>query len=313
MKPTPQFAKLVDVDIRLAWQHEAYNFTPWLVENLDALGDALGIRLEAEGSEVSVESFSADILARNPLDDSKVLIENQLGRSDHSHLGQIMTYLAGLETRTIIWVATEFSPAHLSALKWLNEHTEEVYLFFAVKVKVVQIGDSPFAPVFEILERPNTWERQLHAVANGKRSERAEQRYSFWKAFVDRVPGEFEKGGPPQYTSNRWRIVTDPDLIISMYTAKDGVGIFIRRPHLATLEETDEMLCSKEAELTQLLGVPLGNSAYNRFTDNQQGDYTDPQQQPVLIDWLAEKADLYEKSVKQVFQEARFDSITQNG
>ena len=87
---------LKNVNLREAWSHEAQDFTPWLADNLDRLSAAIGIPLELEGQEVSVDSFSADILARNPQNDSRVLIENQLEQTDHTHLGQILTYLAGL-------------------------------------------------------------------------------------------------------------------------------------------------------------------------------------------------------------------------
>ena len=58
-----------------------------------------------------VGSFSADILARNPVDDGVVLIENQLEASDHGHLGQIMTYLAGLQAQTMVWIVASGMPA----------------------------------------------------------------------------------------------------------------------------------------------------------------------------------------------------------
>src|SRR5688500_2479785 len=107
------FGKLADVPLRSAWSHEAHRFTPWLAENLSRLAGAMGIPLELTGSEIRCGSFSADILARTPGDDSVVLIENQLEGSDHTHLGQIMTYLAGLETHTMVWVAPVFRDEHL--------------------------------------------------------------------------------------------------------------------------------------------------------------------------------------------------------
>ena len=87
-----EFGELIDVDISEVWPHEAQHFTPWLADNLDRLSRELGIRLALEGTEVAVEEFSADILAINREDGSRVLIENQYGWSDHRHLGQILTY-----------------------------------------------------------------------------------------------------------------------------------------------------------------------------------------------------------------------------
>ncbi|MEZ5733869.1 MAG: hypothetical protein R3D97_16250 [Paracoccaceae bacterium] len=100
-----RFGRLVDLPLREAWKHEAIEFTPWLAENIDHLSDAIGIPLELTGTEVRVETFAADILARNQNDDSLVLIENQLEEGDHNHLGQIMTYLAGLDAQTVVWIA----------------------------------------------------------------------------------------------------------------------------------------------------------------------------------------------------------------
>ena len=128
-----KLGRLKNVNLREAWSHEAQDFTPWLAENLDRLSTAIGIPLELEGQEVSVESFSADILARNPQNDSRVLIENQLEQTDHTHLGQILTYLAGLEAQVVIWVASSFRDPHISAVQWLNDHTVAPFAFFAVR------------------------------------------------------------------------------------------------------------------------------------------------------------------------------------
>lgn len=136
-----RFDNLTDLPLHDAWRHEATDFTPWLSESIDHLSEVIGIPLELTGTEVAVESFSADILARNPMDDSVVLIENQLETTDHTHLGQIMTYLAGLEAQTVIWIAPQFREPHLSAIRWLSQHTADGFSFFAVKARVVRIGN----------------------------------------------------------------------------------------------------------------------------------------------------------------------------
>ena len=183
------FGRLVDLAPREAWGHEAHAFTPWLAQNIDRLGEAVGMELELTGQEVRVERFAADLLARDPSDDSVVLIENQLEATDHTHLGQILTYLAGLDARTVIWISPEFREPHLSAMRWLNEHTAEGFAFFAVRLRVVRIGESPMAPVFEVVEKPNGWERRL-AVETGRRNgSRGRGRYhEYWRYVVERDP-----------------------------------------------------------------------------------------------------------------------------
>ena len=144
-----------------AWSHEAYDFTPWLAENLERLSVELGLELELEGQEVDVGSYRADIVARVPQTDDRVLIENQLEFADLQHLGQVLAYLAGLEAKIVVWIAKGFRDEHISAIRWLNEHTVDPFAFFAVQVGVVQIGNSELAPVFEVLERPTEWDRQV--------------------------------------------------------------------------------------------------------------------------------------------------------
>ena len=108
--------------MRDIWTSESAEFTPWLArpENLSVLGETLGIDLELEAQERSVGPFRADILCKDIATDSWVLVENQLERTDHSHLGQLLTYASGLEAVTIVWVAAQFTDEHRSTLDWLN-------------------------------------------------------------------------------------------------------------------------------------------------------------------------------------------------
>lgn len=299
----PNLSQLKVVDLREAWAHEAHHFTPWLAQNIDQLSEVVGIPLEIEGTEVSVESFSADILARNTMDDSIVLVENQLEGSDHTHLGQIMTYLAGLDAHTIIWIAKEFREPHLAALRWLNDHTDERFAFFAVKIKVAQIADSPLAPIFDVVERPNNWERAVHAKSAQRvgGSVLTKNRHAFWSAYVDRVVGERERSGEAGRSSNRWRVLEDLGFILSIYVAKGGVGIFIRGLQRAHGADVKEALIPHESDLAKQLGVAIGGGADHFFHAWEEGDYTDESQRDRLIDWLAEKADLYERILRDAY------------
>lgn len=138
--------------LREAWKHEATQFTPWLAqaENLDALARALGVsELELSSTEQWVGDFKLDILCTDG--DQRVIIENQLAETDHKHLGQILTYAAGVGARKVIWVAENFRPEHLAALRFLNDYTNEDLSFFGVQVELWRIGESPLAPKFEVV------------------------------------------------------------------------------------------------------------------------------------------------------------------
>jgi hypothetical protein len=119
--------RLQKVDLREAWSSESTDFTPWLAqeENLKLLGKAIDMELELESQEKEVGPFRADILCKDTATYDWVLIENQLERTDHSPLGQLLTYAAGLNAVTIVWVAERFTEGHRAALDWLNEHTDE--------------------------------------------------------------------------------------------------------------------------------------------------------------------------------------------
>ena len=122
-----ELGRLERVDLRNIWKTEAQDFTPWLAseENLSVLADTLGMELELEAQEANVGPFRADILCKNTVGGAWVLIENQLEPTDHSHLGQLLTYAAGLHAVTICWVAESFTEEHRATLDWLNEITDD--------------------------------------------------------------------------------------------------------------------------------------------------------------------------------------------
>lgn len=291
------FGRLQDVAVREAWTHEALGFTPWLAQNLDRLGEALGLKLEHTGSEVAVTRFAADILARNLTDGSAVLIENQLEVSDHSHLGQILTYLAGLEARTVIWVAPRFHEAHLSAIRWLNQHTPADFSFFAVKLRVVRIGESPFAPLFDILERPNDWEKRLQESAQGAElGPVGERRLAFWKAFCEQVPNE-TANGKPQATIQRWAQIAGTDFVLSRFIADRYVGLCVRGPRGTAVAQVAEQLGPFADALAERFDVPFDPGADYLFMKTIPGSYSDPGERDRLIGWLAVETERYSKAL----------------
>ena len=155
---TPNLAKIEqERDLNKAWSHEAYDFTPWLAKNIGELGEALGMDLGEPRTEVSVGGYSLDILATDLNSAKPVIIENQLGTTDHTHLGQLLTYAAGLDGETVVWVTGNFRDEHRKALDWLNQRTGEDTQFFGVVVELWRIEDSPLAPHFRVVASPNGW------------------------------------------------------------------------------------------------------------------------------------------------------------
>jgi len=299
----PDLGRLEEVSPRTAWSLEDVHFTPWLANNLDRLSSEIGIELELEATEHLVGPFRADILARDVRGDRFVLIENQLASGDHKHLGQIMTYLAGLETQVMIWIATSFTDEHLSAVHWLNTHTVEPFSFFAVKVRVVRIGDSQMAPLFEVLEKPNNWERSIQEEARAitGQSPLGRKRRQFWSRFVEAHPEENESR--VEGTSSRWRTVSGaPDFIVSQYLSKNEVGIFIRPPKGEPPEHILDLIQQEESELERQLGVSAGPSRNGHFfVQKFSCDTDDEANWPGALDWLHDQTDRYIAALEAAF------------
>ena len=292
-----EFGELRDVAVTEAWPHEAHDFTPWLADNLELLTREIGIHLEAVDTEVSVEQFSADILAVNPVDDSRVLIENQYGSTDHDHLGKVLTYLAGLEAQTIIWIAQEFHEAHLSAIRWLNEHTTDPFAFFAVRLRLVQIADSPMVPRFEVVERPNNWNRRVRDLSGTSGlSETGQFRREFWTYYAERHPGDIQR---VRATSNQWVYVEEADLNISLALVRDKVGLFLRG-NTGERGETywERALPSEAAFRDQFPHWPVDEPIY----DCAEWMYVDPRDRdnwPQMAGWLHEHLSIYRRILTQ--------------
>jgi len=184
-----QLGRLINVDLREVWQHEAHHFTPWVLENADRLSEALGLNLELEAAEHPVGTFSLDLIGTDLDSGHRVIIENQLEGTDHNHLGQILTYAGGTNPKTIVWIAKQFREEHAAALQWLNEHTDEDINFYGVQVSAVRIDDSRPAPLFDLVVRPNSWEKRVRnsTAVSADRSELGERYAKFWSRFNEAV------------------------------------------------------------------------------------------------------------------------------
>ncbi len=153
--------KLERVDLHDIWGHEASGFTPWLArdEHLAELGQTIGMKLELVGQEMGIGSFRADILCKDSLTQNHVIIKSQLENTNHTHLGQILIYAAGLGAKTVVWVAKQFNEEHRAAFDWLNNISKEDAKFFALEIELWRIGESPAAPKFNVVSKPNEWQR----------------------------------------------------------------------------------------------------------------------------------------------------------
>jgi hypothetical protein len=177
--------KLKTLPVREAFKHEAHNFTQWLELNIDALCERLGFQLRVIQREKSVGSFNVDLFCEDETG-NYVIVENQLERSDHDHLGKLLTYLVNLDARAAIWITPDVRSEHQRVIDWLNKSTSADFSFYLVKVEAIRIGDSPVAPLFTILAAPD---EQTREIAEEK-SDLAERHYrcrDFWAGLINRA------------------------------------------------------------------------------------------------------------------------------
>ena len=180
-----RFGALKKLNLRDIWGKEASDFTPWLADNISALGEALGMELELERREANVGDFSLDLLAKNLGSGGQVVIENQLTPTDHDHLGKLLTYASGFGASTVVWVAESIRDEHRQALEWLNQRTDSETQFFGVVIEVIQIDDSKPAYNFKPIVFPNEWQKAKRRQASGQVSTKGEAYREFFQALID--------------------------------------------------------------------------------------------------------------------------------
>lgn len=179
---TAPVGKLERVNLRKVWEHEAYDFTQWLQDNITELNDALDLNLVNVDREQAAGAFSIDLVAEDE-GGGTVIIENQLEKSNHDHLGKVITYLSAMSAKAAIWIVSDPRPEHVAAIAWLNESSSAA--FYMVKVEAIKIGDSLPAPLFTLIVGPSD-----ESMGVGQTKKEIAERYGirkrWWVQLIER-------------------------------------------------------------------------------------------------------------------------------
>lgn len=282
--------KLEHVPLREVWRREAQNFTKWLENNIEDLGDAIDLRLTVNYREGAAGDFSVDLVGEDE-DGGTVIIENQLGRSDHPHLGQLLTYFAVHDAKTAIWIVEDARPEHVAAVTWLNESSSGS--FYLVKVSAVRIDGSRPAALFTLITGPT---EDIRRAGEQKRNEalQGSQWQRFWVELLDHSN---------QKTNLHSGISPGKDTWISTGAGVGGVGynysvsrnairveVYLSRKEAAENKRIFDQLAKSKAAIEEKFGVPL---YWQRLDDKracrisftiEEGGWADEEKWPQVIE-----------------------------
>ncbi len=320
---TPALGRLLSMPLREIWPHEAKDFTPWLAqpENLSLLAETLRLRdLRVEGTEVPVGDFSIDLLARDG-EDRAVVVENQFGLTDHRHLGQILTYVAGQDGQaTVVWIAETIREEHRAAIDWLNASTVNGFDFFAVKIEALRIGASPPAPMFNIVAKPNDWSRGVSRAARtgapAPADDRQKRYIAYWSrfaAFLQQRNEPFRVGEPPP--RDYWcgfSIGRSGFRLGAMATfGKAGLGVALSIGHRAAMTAFGMLLAERD-RIEADFGGPL---EWRRLNKGCQIEVSQPglmkESEDRQFEWLLEQLHRFSRVFTARVRELELDSVVE--
>lgn len=292
--------KLKKVELREAWKHEANHFTQWLAqeENLTLLGDEIGFEIKLIQTEAKVGSFNVDILAEEENTGKKIIIENQLEVTNHDHLGKVITYASGYDARIIVWVVKDVREEHRQAIDWLNEHTDEDIEFYLLRIELWQIEDSPYAPKFEIISKPNDWTKAVRSsIDSNELTDTKIKQLEFWSNFKEYSKKQqtnlrFQKSYPQHWTnislgSSNAHIA----LTINSRESLFGAELYIpnNKELYYGLFQNKESIESDMGEKMEWMELP--HKKASRILIQTNGDFTNEVEWENYFDWLLEHAE----------------------
>lgn len=309
--------KLKKVDLREGWRHEALDFTKWMAqeENLNLLGDEIGYDIKLIQVEAEVGGFNVDILAEEENTGKKIIIENQLEMTNHDHLGKIITYASGYDAGVVVWVVKDIREEHRKAIDWLNEHTDEEIEFYLLKIELWQIGDSPFAPKFDAISKPNDWAKAVKNAADSTElTDTKIKQLNFWNALKTFAkindPGIRMQKSHPQHWTSMSIGSSDAHLSLTINSKDNLMGAEL---YISDNKELYSHIVANKGEIESELGekvewMELPEKKASRIKISISGNLEDESKWENYFEWMLTEVNKFKKVFPKYiksFQEER--------
>jgi hypothetical protein len=296
----PALGRLTPVELRDYWENER-EFTRWLVqdENVELLSDALGLQLEVEGTHVRVGSYEADVVAKEADSEQRVVIENQLGRTDHDHLGKALVYSSGLGAKTVVWLAKSITDEHRQTVQWLNDATGESLRFFALEIELWRIANSSPAPKFNVVCSPNEWVNIARTPS--PTSDMQALKLEFWSSFREYLQAcdrKFRTRTPrPHYWYDFAIGRSGFNLSLTVSAQRNQVGCELYISHDKAKQAYNSLWEEKE-QIEQEIGSDLEwkelpNKNACRIVQYSDGDIRTQEGWPSLFEWMRGRLEVF--------------------
>lgn len=299
-----QLGKIKKVDLRKAWNHEAFDFTKWIskTENISILSEEIGIEISVKETEAKTGRYSVDILAEEENKGHTIIIENQLETTDHDHLGKIITYASGYDAEIIIWIVKDVRDEHVQAIDWLNDHTDQKINLFLIKIELWQIEDSPYAPKFQIISKPNDWAKALKDTRkDAGLTDTKLMQLDFWTKFKQYCQQNDAKLKLRKVFPQHWFDISfgssTAHISLTLNTQKDQIGCEI---YIPDSKETYKVFHDNKEQIEGIIGeslewMELPEKKASRIKLVRDSKLADESLWPQYFEWLKKQAEEFSK------------------
>ena len=266
------------------------------------LSDEIGVEIAIIEKEASVGRFNVDILAEESNTGNNIIIENQLEKTDHDHLGKLITYAAGIDAGIVIWVVKETQEEHQQAVEWLNEKTNTELSFFLVQIELWQIDDSNYAPKINVIEKPNYWSKDVKSsVEKTKLTDTKKMQLEFWTKLKDYAQEQGYNINFRKPRAQHWYDISfgtsEAHISLSVNTQKGNISTDVYIPD--SPEAFDNFYENKEEIETEVGSsldwqeLPEKKASRVRLTKSYSISNNDDWSE--AFDWMIEKVLLFKK------------------